>query len=90
MPSSYKREQRRAHQGDKHPQPRPWDTVSIDPSGPYADGHYNLVLIKRTRSPVVEPVASTNFQANKKRLKHVFATYIMPRRIESDNGPPFN
>ena len=70
---------------------RPWDTVSIDHSGPYPDGHYNLVLIdKRTRYPVIEPVPSTNFQSNKERLKHIFATYGTPRRVESDNGPPFN
>lgn len=70
---------------------RPWDVVSIDHSGPYPDGHYNLVLIdKRTRYPVVETVSSTDFQTNKERLKHIFATYGTPRRIESDNGPPFN
>ena len=70
---------------------RSWDTVSIDHGGPYPDGHYNLVLIdKRTRYPVVESVPSTDFQNNKERLKHIFATYGTPRRIESDNGPPFN
>lgn len=63
----------------------------IDYGGPYPDGHYNLVLIdKRTRYPVVESVPSTDFQTNKERLKHIFATYGIPRRIESDNGPPFN
>ena len=70
---------------------RPWDTVSIDHGGPYPDGHYNLVLIdKRTRYPVVESVPSTDFQINKEKLKHIFATYGTPRRIERDNGPPFN
>ena len=70
---------------------RRWDTVSIDHGGPYPDGHYNLVLIdKRTRYPVVESVPLTDFQTNKERLKHIFATYGTPRRIESDNGPPFN
>ena len=70
---------------------RPWDTVSIDHNGPFPDGYYNLVLIdKRTRYPVVELVASTNFKTNKDRLKHIFATYETPRRIESDGGPPFN
>lgn len=70
---------------------RPWDTVSIDHGGPYPDGHYNLVLIdRRTRYPVVESVPSTDFQTNKERLKQIFATYGTPRRIESDNGPPFN
>lgn len=32
----------------------------------------------------------TDFQINKKKLKHIFATNGTPRRIESDNGPPFN
>ena len=70
---------------------KPWDTVSVDHGGPYPDGHYNLVMIdKRTRYPVVEAVPSTNFPANKERMKHIFATYGTPRRIETDNGPPFN
>ena len=70
---------------------KPWDTVSVDHGGPYPDGHYNLVIVdKRTRYPVVERVSSTSFQANKERLKHVFATYGTPRKIETDNGPPFN
>ena len=70
---------------------RPWDTVSIHRGGLYPDGHYNLVLIdKRTRYPVVESVPSTDFQTNKERLKHIFATYGTPRRTESDNRPPFN
>ena len=69
----------------------PWDTVSIDHGRTYPDGHYNLVLIdKRTRYPVVEAVPSTNFEVNKKSLKHIFAIYGTPKRIESDNGPPFS
>ena len=70
---------------------QPWHTVSVDHAGLYPDGHYNLVIIgKRTRFPVVETVPSTNFQVNKEKLKRTFATYGTPRRLESDNGPPFN
>jgi hypothetical protein len=70
---------------------KPWDTVSVDHGGPYPDGHYDLVMIdKRTRYPVVEAVPSANFPANKERMKHIFATYGTLRRIETDNGPPFN
>ena len=71
---------------------RPRNTVSIDHGGLYPNGHYNLVLIdKRTRYPVVDSVSSIDFQTNKERLlRHIFATYETPRRIESDNGPPFN
>ena len=36
---------------------------------------------------MVELIApSTNFQSNKDRLKHIFATYGMLQRLESDNG----
>lgn len=38
----------------------------------------------------MERVSSTCFPVNKERLKHVFATHGTPRRIETDNGPPFN
>ena len=66
--------------------------MSIDPDGgPYPDGHYNIPLIdKRSRSPVVESVPSTDFQTNEERLKHIFATYGTPRRLGNDNGSPFN
>ena len=64
---------------------QPWHTVSVDHTGPYPDGHYNLVVIdKRTRCPVVETVPSTNFQVKKEKLKRTL------ERLESDNGPPFN
>ena len=57
----------------------PRDIVSIDHGGPYPDGYYNLALIDtRSGSPVVESVPSTDFQINKERLKHIFATYGTP------------
>jgi hypothetical protein len=43
------------------------------------------MIDKRTRYPVVEAVPSTSFPANKERMKHIFATYGTPRRIETDN-----
>ena len=68
-----------------------WDTVAVDFGGPYPDGHYNLVVVdKRTRYPVVESTNSTAFKPTREKLKSIFATHGTPRRIESDNGPPFN
>ena len=65
--------------------------MSVDHGEPYPHGHYNLVMIyQKTRYPVVEAVTSTSFEANKEKMKHIFATYGAPRRIESDNRPPFN
>ena len=55
----------------------PWEQISIDFGGPYLDGHYNLVATdQRTRYPV--------------KLKKTFAYLGIPRRVTSDNGPPFN
>ena len=68
-----------------------WDTIAVDFGGPYPDGHYNLVVVdKRMRYPVVESTNSTAFKPTREKLKSIFATHGTPRRIESDNGPPFN
>ena len=70
---------------------KPWDVIAVDFSGPYPDGHYNLVAIdKRTRYPEVAKTHSTAFQPTKEKLKTMFATHGTPRQLESDNGPPFN
>ena len=69
----------------------PWEQISIDFGGPYPDGHYNLVAIdQRTWYPVVEAVSSTGFKQTKEKLKKTFAYLGIPRRVTSDNGPPFN
>ena len=69
----------------------PWEQISIDFGGPYPDGHYNLVAIdQRTRYPVVKAVSSTGFKQTKEKLKKTFAYFGIPRRVTSDNGPPFN
>ena len=69
----------------------PWEQISIDFGGPYPYGHYNLVAIdQRTRYPVVEVVSSTGFKQTKEKLKKTFAYLGIPRRVTSDNGPPFN
>ena len=70
---------------------KPWDIVAVDFGGPYPDGHYNLVAIdKRTRYPEVAKTHSTAAKPTTERLKTMFATHGTPRRLESDNGPPFN
>ena len=73
----------------------PWPKQIITPiltfGGPYPDGHYNLVAVDlRSRYPVVETISSTSFKATREELKKIFATYGIPRKIQSDNGPPFN
>ena len=70
---------------------KPWDVISVDFSGPYPDGRYNLVAIdKRTRYPEVMKTHLTAFQPTMEKLKTMFATHGTPRQLQSDNGPPFN
>ena len=67
----------------------PWDTVSVDFCGPFPDGHYNLVVIdKRTRYPEVEQVYSISFRSTARKLRKIISTHGVPRRLESDSGPP--
>eukprot|EP00794_Sanderia_malayensis_P020866 gene20866-22918_t len=69
---------------------KPWEVVSVDFGGPYPDGHYNLVAVdKRTRYAEVETIHSTAAKPTMKKLKKMFATHGTPKRIESNNGPPF-
>jgi len=69
----------------------PWEEISIDFGGLYPDGHYNLVAIdQRTRYPEVEVVSSTAVKPTKEKLKKMFAHHGVPKRVRSDNGPPFN
>ncbi|XP_033112464.1 uncharacterized protein K02A2.6-like [Anneissia japonica] len=70
---------------------RPWDVISVDFGGPYPNGHYHLVAVeKRKRYPEVETTYSTAFQPTRDQLKKMFATHGTPRRVETENGPPFN
>ena len=62
---------------------RPWRTIPRQSLQPCSNRQKNQIS-------VVEPVPSTNFQSNEDRLKDIFATYGMPKRQESDNGPLFN
>ncbi|XP_038062363.1 uncharacterized protein K02A2.6-like [Patiria miniata] len=70
---------------------KPWEVIAVDFGGPYPDGHYNLVAVdKRTRYPEVKTTHSTAFKPTMEKLKEMFAAHGTPRRLESDNGPPFN
>ena len=61
--------------------------MAADFSGPYPDGHYNLVINDwRPRYQIVESIAITAFKFTRQKFKNIFATYGTP----IDNGPPFN
>ncbi|XP_028417972.1 uncharacterized protein K02A2.6-like [Dendronephthya gigantea] len=70
---------------------RPWDTVEMDFCGPFPNGEYALVVTDQySRYPEVEFVRSTSHISVQKKLKKIFSTYGIPKRVQTDNGPPFN
>ena len=65
----------------------PFQKVAVDFKGPFYDGYYALVFVDLySRWPEAYFVKSTSFNAVEKH----FATYGIPLKIKSDNGPPFN
>ena len=70
---------------------RPWETVEIDFCGPFPSYEYALVVTDQySRYPEVEFVRSTSLQPTRRKLKKIFATYGVPKKVQTDNGPPFN
>lgn len=67
---------------------RSWVIVNLDFGGPYPNGHYNLVMVDH-RYLVVEEVHNTFFKETRIKLNEIFTTYRTPRKILTDNGPPF-
>ena len=70
---------------------RPWETVEIDFCGPFPNHEYALVVTDQySRYPEVEFVQSTSLQPTRRKLKKIFETYGVPKKVQTDNGPPFN
>ena len=63
----------------------------MDFCGPFPNGEYALVMTDQySRYPEVEFVRSTSNRPVQKKLKKIFSTYGVPKRVQTDNGPPFN
>jgi hypothetical protein len=61
---------------------RPWDIVEMDFCGPFPNGEYALVMTDQySRYPEVEFVRSTSNRPVQKKLKKIFSTYGVPKRI---------
>lgn len=69
----------------------PWEEVSLDFFGPFHNGKYLLVLVDDySRYPVVKQVNSTSARTIIPILTEIFASFGVPFKLRSDNGPPFN
>ena len=68
----------------------PWESIKVDFYGPLPSGLYLLTVVDEySRWAEVEPVSSTSAAIVVPVLNKVFATYGIPYKITSDNGPPF-
>jgi hypothetical protein len=55
---------------------RSWTTVEVDFCGPFPNGKYALVVTDQySRFPEVVFTTTTSFEANRKKLKKIFATH---------------
>ena len=70
----------------------PLQSSVIDFYGPIPQGGLYLLVVTDTYSkfPEVEMVTSTSGKACIPKLDRIFATHGIPRKIKTDNGPPFN
>lgn len=70
---------------------KPWEIVEVDFCGPFPNHEYALVVTDQySRYPEVEFVRSTAIKPVRQKLKNFFATYGIPKKVQTDNGPPFN
>ena len=64
--------------------------VAADFCGPYPSGELILMVINgRTRYPEVEIVNNTSAESTIIAMEKMFATHGYPKKLKSDNGPPF-
>ncbi len=69
----------------------PWQKLSGDFYGPLRNGSYLLVLLDDgSKFPIVRKVSSTAWNKVIPILNSVFCEYGIPKKLRTDNGPPFN
>ena len=68
----------------------PWHTLALDYYGPIW-GKYVLILMDFfSRYPLAKILNTTSAAAALPILNEIFAIFGIPKRLKSDNGPPFN
>lgn len=67
-----------------------WDTLNVDYLGPLPNGRYVFAIMdQRSRFPVVAITSSTSAKCLIKSFHAIFGQYGYPKKVISDNGPPF-
>jgi len=68
---------------------RPWQRIHIDFAGPMNGHSYLIVVDAHSKWPEVIEMKSTTATATIKELRRLCATFGLPERLVSDNGPQF-
>ena len=68
----------------------PWQELHADFKGPIGGSYYlHIVIDQFSKYPEVDILKSTSFKKLRPVLERIFATHGNPRKISSDNGPPY-
>ncbi|XP_063372488.1 uncharacterized protein K02A2.6-like [Cydia amplana] len=67
-----------------------WSRLHIDFLGPFCSDYYLVVIDAHSKWIEVEKVKTTSAPVIVGHLRKMFARFGLPKRIVSDNGPPFS
>lgn len=68
----------------------PWTRLNVDFLGPYRGKYYLVLIDAHSKWLEVECVSGTSAAAVISCLRRIFCRLGLPKRIVSDNGPPFS
>lgn len=68
----------------------PWARLNMDFLGPFRGKYYLVIVDAHSKWIEVEKVSSTSATIVIGALRRLFARFGLPKRIVSDNGPPFS
>ncbi|XP_047543257.1 uncharacterized protein K02A2.6-like [Vanessa atalanta] len=67
----------------------PWSRLHVDYLGPFNNKYYLVIIDAHSKWIEAEKVSSTSAANLISILRKIFARFGLPKRIISDNGPPF-
>lgn len=67
----------------------PWSRLNVDFLGPFRGKYFFILIDAHSKWIEVECVPSTSAKAVIACLRRIFCRFGLPKRIVSDNGPPF-
>lgn len=68
----------------------PWSRLHIDFLGPFNNNYYLVIIDAHSKWIEAERVSTTSASVVCECLRRIFSRFGLPKRIVSDNGPPFS